>query len=194
MKKTSAIAVIAILGCLAFSLSGCQWQQKEADFSNANEVAKLATFECTYHNVAKIERESDKAWFIDLQNGKQEWFEYDATVDFGIDASKVHIDESDENGVVAITIPQGQVLTEPNIKADSVSDPLDANGFFASVTDDERKEALSKAQQDTLDRAHADDTMIASARNRAKTLLEQYVKNIGNSLDESYTVKWIDAE
>ena len=191
MKKTSAIAVIAILGCLAFSLSGCQWQQKEADFSNASEVAKLATFEC---NVAKIERESDKAWFIDLQNGKQEWFEYDATVDFGIDASKVHIDEPDENGVVAITIPQGQVLTEPNIKADSVSDPLDANGFFASVTDDERKEALSKAQQDTLDRAHADDTMIASARNRAKTLLEQYVKNIGNSLDESYTVKWIDVE
>lgn len=139
MNKIRAIAAIIILGCLAFALNGCQGQQKDADFSNASEVAKLATFECTYHNVAKIERESDKAWFIDLQNGKQEWFEYDATVDFGIDASKVHIDEPDENGVVAITIPQGQVLTEPNIKADSVSDPLDANGFFASVTDDERK-------------------------------------------------------
>lgn len=194
MNKIRAIAAIILLGCLAFSLNGCQGQQKDADFSNAGEVAKLATFECTYHNVAKIERESDKAWFIDLQNGKQEWFEYDATVDFGIDASKVHIDEPDENGVVAITIPQGQVLTEPNIKADSISNPLDANGFFASVSDDDRKEAISKAQQDTLDRAHADDTMIASARNRAKTLLEQYVKNIGNSLDESYTVKWIDAE
>lgn len=194
MNKILTAAASVGLCCL-FVLGGCQvGQSKEADFSNAGEVAKLATFECTYHSVAKIERASDKAWFIDLQNGKQEWFEYDATVDFGIDASKVEVSKPNENGEVTISIPQGQVLAEPNIKADSVSDPLDANGFFASVTDDERKEALTKAQQDTLERACADDTMIAAARNRAKTLLEQYVKNAGESMGKSYSVKWVDAE
>ena len=35
MKKTSAIAVIAILGCLAFSLVAANGNKKEADFSNA---------------------------------------------------------------------------------------------------------------------------------------------------------------
>ena len=95
---------------------------------------------------------------------------------------------------MTITIPQAQVLAEPNIKADSMSDSLDANGFFASVTDDERKTALTKAQQDTFERACADDTMIAAARDRAKTLLEQYVKNVGDQLEQTYAVKWVDAE
>ncbi len=195
MNRIFAVVASIVLGCSLFSLGGCQTDQsKEADFSNAGEVAKLATFECTYHSVAKIERESDKAWFIDLQNGKQEWFEYDATVDFGIDASRVDISKPNDDGEVTIAIPQGQVLATPNIKADSMSDPLDANGFFASITDDERKTALTKAQQDTFERACSDDAMIAAARERAKTLLEQYVKNVGENLGRAYRVKLVDAE
>lgn len=36
--------------------------------------------------------------------------------------------------------------------------------------------------------------MIAAARDSAKTLLEAYVKNVGNTIDEDYRVKWVDVE
>ena len=190
-------AAIAFVVCLAIGLlGGCQAEQpkKEADFSNARDIAKLATFECTYHNVAKIEKNSSRFLFIDIPDWKQEWFEYSATVDFGIDASAVEISKPDEGGTVTITLPQAQVLGEPNIKAETMSDPIDNNGWFIKVTADERKEALTLAQLETYERACADDTMLAAARDRAKVLLEQYVKNVGANLGEAYTVKWADAE
>ena len=177
-------------------LGGCQTEQpkKEADFSNARDIAKLATFECTYHNVAKIEKDSSKFFLFDMPDWKQEWFEYSATVDFGIDASAVEISKPNESGTVTITLPQAQVLGEPNIKAETMSDYIDNNGWFTKVTADERKEALTLAQLETYERACADDTMLAAARDRAKVLLEQYVKNVGANLNEAYTVKWVDAE
>ena len=190
-------AGIALTVCLATGLlGGCQTEQpkKEADFSNARDIAKLATFECTYHNVAKIEKDSSKFFLFDMPDWKQEWFEYSATVDFGIDASAVEISKPNESGTVTITLPQAQVLGEPNIKAETMSDYIDNNGWFTKVTADERKEALTLAQLETYERACADDTMLAAARDRAKVLLEQYVKNVGANLNEAYTVKWVDAE
>ncbi len=190
-------AAITLAACLAIGLlGGCRAEQpkKEADFSNARDIAKLATFECTYHNVARIEKDSSKFFFIEMPDWKQEWFEYSATVDFGIDASVVEISKPNESGTVTITLPQAQVLGEPNIKAETMSERLDHNGWFAKVTDTERKEALTLAQLETYERACADDTMLAAARDRAKVLLEQYVKNVGANLGETYTVKWADAE
>lgn len=188
------VAVVAVfLGCLLFGLSGCQPEQaKTADFSNAQEVAKLATFECTYHNVVRIERDRD--WVLTDHGRKQEWFEYNAVVSFGIDASKVEISAPDRNGVVKISIPKGQVLKDPKIPAESMSDPVDDNGFLTEVTDEDRKKALTKAQQETRERACSDDSMIAAARDSAKTLLEAYVKNVGKTIGEDYRVKWVDAE
>lgn len=192
----SAVCLALAAVCLALAmLCGCTADEpKEPDFSNAQNIAKLATFECTYHNVAKIEKDSDKWLIFDLPNWKREWFEYSATVSFGINADLVQISSIDENGNVTIAIPQAQVLGTPNIKAETMSDPIDDTGWFTEVTDEERKEALSLAQQETLERACADDTMLAAARDRAKVLLEQYVKNVGASLGEDYHVTWVDTE
>ena len=119
---------------------------------------------------------------------------YNAVVSFGIDASKVEISAPDRNGVVKISIPKGQVLKDPKIPSESMSDPVDDNGFLTEVTDEDRKKALTKAQQETLERARSDDSMIAAARDSAKTLLEAYVKNVGKTIDEDYRVKWVDVE
>lgn len=194
MNKLRIAATALLLGSL-FSFTGCQMEEsKEPDFSNAQEVANLATFECTYHNVAKIDKESSKWWFIDLGDSKHEWFEYDATVNFGIDASLVDISSPDSDGNVVVTIPRAEVLTEPNVKAETMSDPISNNGWRGQVTDEERKEALKLAQQETFERAQSDDAMLAAARERAKVLLEQYVKNVGDGIGKTYNVKFVDTE
>lgn len=193
MNKIRCGALAVLLGCMLFSLSGCEPERtKTADFSNAQEVASLATFECTYHNVVRIERDPDWPFFD--WGRKQEWFEYNVVVSFGIDASKVAISAPNKNGEVTISIPKGQVLKDPKISSESMSDPVDDNGPMTEVTDEERKKALSKAQQETLERACSDDSMIAAARDSAKTLLEAYVKDVGKTIGEDYKVNWIDVE
>lgn len=152
MNKIRCGALAVLLGCMLFSLSGCEPERtKTADFSNAQEVASLVTFECTYHNVVRIERDPDWPFFD--WGRKQEWFEYNVVVSFGIDASKVAISAPNKNGEVTISIPKGQVLKDPKISPESMSDPVDDNGPMTEVTDEERKKALSKAQQETLGRA-----------------------------------------
>ena len=36
--------------------------------------------------------------------------------------------------------------------------------------------------------------LLAKAKTRAKTLLEEYVKNVGEGIGENYTVEWKDVE
>lgn len=190
-SRPAIIAALAAVCCVLGLLTGCQ-AQADSDFSGAREVAQLATYECTYHSVARIERGAD----VPILNigKKQEWFEYDATVEYGIDASKVAVGKPDESGNVTVSIPQAQVLGAPNIDADSISNPVDANGLLTNVSNVERRAALSQAQKETEEKARNDDAMLASARKRAKTLLEEYVVNVGKVLGEKYTVTWQDVD
>ena len=43
-------------------------------------------------------------------------------------------------------------------------------------------------------KAEKDNEMLIRAKERAKTLLEEYIKNVGESIGEDYTVEWKDAE
>ena len=44
------------------------------------------------------------------------------------------------------------------------------------------------------EKAEKDNETLMRAKERAKTLLEEYIKNIGESIGEEYTVEWKDAE
>ena len=57
-----------------------------------------------------------------------------------------------------------------------------------------KNQALQDAQNNLLETAKNDTTSKAQATERAKSLLEQYVKNTGEAIGKSYTVKWAQAE
>ena len=46
-------------------------------------------------------------------------------------------------------------------------------------------------QSKLLAEAAADQTILANAQQRAQTLLEEYITNIGNTVGKQYTIKWI---
>ena len=39
-----------------------------------------------------------------------------------------------------------------------------------------------------------DNELLSRAKERAKILLEEYIKSVGESIGEEYTVEWEDAE
>ena len=39
--------------------------------------------------------------------------------------------------------------------------------------------------------ASGDKVLLASAQQRAQSLLEEYIKNIGNAVDKQYSIKWV---
>lgn len=197
MKTANKLVCLGMASALSlFSLIGCQETEKDVDFSNAQYIAELASLECSYHNVARFERASDN-WLpfnIGEIGKKQMWFEYSGIVRFGVDAAKVKVSEPDADGVVTIAIPQAQVLGNLDVDIESMSDPVTSNGWFTDLTTDEKNRAFSEAQAKMLETASGDDALLYQARERAKTLLEQYVKNAGDAVGKTYSVVWEDAE
>lgn len=188
-NKVVRIVLSALTGSIL--LTGCTSAAATPDFSGLKKVAELSSLECYYHNVVKYHRDAD-GWLFGLGNigEKNMWFEYDGTVRMGMDIDQVEVSQPDPNGLVAITIPPIRILGHPDIDTASMTDPIEANGLFTGLTADEKNRALSDAQANLLATAENDERAKLQAKDRAKSLLEQYVKNIGEALGKTYTVQW----
>ncbi len=184
--------LIVVTGVLC--LTGCGKETKTADFSGVTSVCELATLKCYYHNVAKAETEASGIFAKWLKTGyKKIWTEYSGIIEYGIDISQVTVSEPDKDGVVTVTIPDAQVLNV-DVDEDSLGTPLTDTGFLTSITTEEKTTTLAGAQEAMEQQAKENTEMLAQAKARAKTLIEEYIKNVGEGIGEEYTVEWKDAE
>lgn len=183
-----------LVGTVVLCLTGCGKETQTADFSGVTSVCELATLKCYYHNVAKAETEASGIFAKWLKTGyKKIWTEYSGIIEYGIDISQVTVSEPDKNGVVTVTMPDAQVLNV-DVDEDSLGTPLTDTGFLTSVTTEEKTTTLAGAQEAMEQQAKENTEMLSQARARAKTLIEEYIKNVGESIGEEYTVEWKDAE
>ena len=72
-------------------------------------------------------------------------------------------------------------------------------GFVAPVTPgrilfEAEGVPLAGAQEAMEQQAKEKTEKLSQAKARAKTLIEEYIKNVGESIGEEYTVEWKDAE
>lgn len=191
-KITKTWMLIVVTGVLC--LTGCGKETKTADFSGVTSVCELATLKCYYHNVAKAETEASGMFAKWLKTGyKKIWTEYSGIIEYGIDISQVTVSEPDKDGVVTVTIPDAQVLNV-DVDEDSLGAPLTDTGFLTSITTEEKTITLAGAQEAMEQQAKENTEMLAQAKARAKTLIEEYIKNVGEGIGEEYTVEWKDAE
>ena len=183
-----------LVGTVVLCLTGCGKEIQTADFSGVTSVCELATLKCYYHNVAKAETEASGIFAKWLKTGyKKIWTEYSGIIEYGIDISQVTVSEPDKNGVVTVTMPDAQVLNV-DVDEDSLGTPLTDTGFLTSVTTEEKTTTLAGAQEAMEQQAQENTEMLSQAKARAKTLIEEYIKNVGESIGEEYTVEWKDAE
>lgn len=183
-----------LVGTVVLCLTGCGKETQTADFSGVTLVCELATLKCYYHNVAKAETEASGIFAKWLKTGyKKIWTEYSGIIEYGIDISQVTVSEPDKNGVVTVTMPDAQVLNV-DVDEDSLGTPLTDTGFLTSVTTEEKTTTLAGAQEAMEQQAKENTEMLSQAKARAKTLIEEYIKNVGESIGEEYTVEWKDAE
>lgn len=183
-----------LVGTVVLCLTGCGKETQTADFSGVTSVCELATLKCYYHNVAKAETEASGIFAKWLKTGyKKIWTEYSGIIEYGIDISQVTVSEPDKNGVVTVTMSDAQVLNV-DVDEDSLGTPLTDTGFLTSVTTEEKTTTLAGAQEAMGQQAKENTEMLSQAKARAKTLIEEYIKNVGESIGEEYTVEWKDAE
>ena len=186
---------LALVGVLAFAgLAGCGKEEESPDFSGYSKIAELATIKCVYHNVAEIYNDGTNMLFGINVGYKKAWFEYDGTMQLGVDVSKARIEGPDENNVVTIVIPQAQVLGVPDADESTFSDVYSDTGLLTSITSVDQAEAYAAAQDKMRESAEGNEMLIREARDRAEMLLFQYVEGVGKKLGVEYEIRVKDAE
>lgn len=182
---------ICILLCLSMILStACEKKEKKdvkPESSQMKMICELATLECYYHNVAKYS-EKDASGFWLWEKDKKFWVEYSGVVKIGVDASLIDIKVKGDK--VSISLPVAKVLSSQVDEATLTKDSFIVADDSAAITADDQTDAYKKAQRKMVEEASKDKALLANAQQRAQSLLEQYVKNIGDAVDKEYTIEW----
>ena len=185
-------AIIALTVCIGLC-TGCSATEKggEPDFSGVRAVCELSTLKCYYHNVAKGGSGASGLFGDILGTGyKKVWTEYDGVVEVGIDVNEVSIGKPGSDGVVEVHVPDAKILSV-SVDSKSFSDPVTDTGFLTEVTTEEKTVALQEAQKTMEKIAEQNNAMKKQAHERARSIIEGYVKNVGKEIGESYMIKWV---
>ena len=177
---------------LVFSASACKNSEVESvemepDTTQMKAICELAVMDCYYHNEAKFKEENAEG-FLWWQKDKHFWIEYSGVVTVGIDASLVSIDVNEEE--ISVTIPKAKVLTCIVDSASLSKDSFIVEKNSAQITAEDEVAAFAAAQDKLKESASKDTTLLASAEQRAQSLLEDYITNIGNAVGKKYTIQW----
>lgn len=190
MKNGFILILVMMLSAMSIACSKVDDIKKDIlpQVSQMRAISELAVMECYYHNVAKY-LEEDAGGFLSWKKDKRFWIEYSGTVKVGIDASLVNLEISGD--VVKISIPKAKVLNEGNIGETNLNEMsyIVAKNSVDIKAEDE-KEALKVAQAQMVKIASEDKVLLESAQQRAKMLLENYVKNIGDAVGKEYVVEF----
>ncbi len=192
MKKILALvlSVLTILSCTACGAKEAEETKTNntaPKISQMKSICELAVMECYYHNVAKFTEKDASGWWL-WKKDKHFWIEYNGKVKLGIDASLVTMEINDNE--ITITMPPATVqsctIYESSLSKDSYI--VDANS--ADITAEDEVKAFNEAQTKLEETAAADTSLLSEAQTRAQTLLEDYIKNIGNSVGKEYIINW----
>lgn len=193
MKKSLILLLALVLAimCTACTTDEAANVDMEPQVSQMKSICELAVMKCYYHNVAKY-HEEDASGILWWQRDKHFWVEYSGVVTLGVDVSLVSM-EIDGN-TVTVTMPEAEVQ---GCTVDS--DSLTADSFIvakdsASIVAEDEIAAFSEAQARLREAAANDRPLLAEAQQRAKSLIEDYVSNIGRAVGTEYLIQWIDVD
>lgn len=185
-----AMRTVLILSTLVLTSCGVPEKPKDVlEVSQMRAIAELAVMECYYNNVAKFEEE-DVSGFLFWKKDKRFWIEYNGVVELGIDASNLKIEVN--NTDVKIYLPAAKILDYEVDPKSLTEEAFIVEDGSAKVTAQDESIAFAEAEQNMIDTAMQDTSLMKSARDRVKMLLEGYVMNLGKHLNIEYKIEWID--
>lgn len=196
MKNKWSVCAVLISLCV---LCGCGKTDKELrrpEEAQIKAICELSTLECKYHNVAKGEKAKGEGLSHFGEKDRKYWIEYEGVVKLGVDMSKVTM-KMDGTDVI-ITMPEAEIqsinIVESSFNKYSVISSEDALFNKNKITAEDQKAIVVKAQEEMETKVLENTDLMDRAQGRAKTLIANYIYNLGQETGVEYNVVWEDAK
>ena len=161
---------------------------EQPDVKQIENIFQLATVECYFNNLATIDLPKGKGLTHLFEVDRKWWLEYEGTVKIGIDAEKVSI-KTKENKIT-ITMPHATILYEEYAKEGKPITNKDSWVNKNKITDKQQQNAIKDAQDKMVKNMEANKTLMERAEERAKLLIENYIKTIVTADGSKYEIEW----
>ena len=183
MKRVIAIVLLLVVLC---SLSACaEKKTKELRVEDIRAICELATVECYYNNVAKINKKADNIFQVD----RTMWIEYEGKATIGIKMSDVVIEVVGDT--VSIKMPDAEVLsTDYTFKEDSYITSSDGWLWPNKISTEEQQAGVIEGQEAMKEAIKNNKALFLKAEERAKELIANYITKLGEASGKEYTIKW----
>lgn len=160
------------------------------DLGQIRSICNLATMECYYHNVAKSVKEKGSGISHWGEKDRIFWIEYTGIAKIGINMAEVAMEINGEN--VTVVLPQATLIScgIEEIDESSFVYSQDSSWNKNQVSAEDQTAAVNQAQEDMKANVENDTALLASARDRAKKLIENYIEKLGEVSGVEYTITW----
>ncbi|SES65336.1 Protein of unknown function [Pseudobutyrivibrio sp. C4] len=166
-------------------------EQTTPQVDQIKNICELATLRCYYHNVAKSQKSAGKGFSHFGEKDRTFWIEYTGEVEISFDTSKLEISQDGTN--ITLKLPEPIIscsVDETSWNEDSyvISDDnfVQKNPITASDQTNAINEAQESMKQDVINRS----TLVHTAELQAKSLIENYINQIGDTTGTEYTITW----
>ena len=120
------------------------------------------------------------------------WIEYTGIAKIGIDMSEVDMKISENN--ITITMPKAKLLNidilDKSLNDDSYI--VTKDGLLKNkITAEDQTDAINSAQLEMEKSVKSNKTLLINAQDRAKKLIETYIKKLCEISRKEYQIKWV---
>lgn len=185
---------IICLILLLIIVTGCKKDtvELEKSVSRITLTGDLVTKKLYYHNVAEYDGSKSNFFLRLLGIDKKAWIEYTGLTDLSIDLTAVKITTSGNK--IHVFIPKAKI-NRVYVKNDDSSDIVFYNSDgkifnLGNVSSSEGTEALKAAQEKMTELVKSDTGLLRMAQIRAKTLIEEKIREFTKESDSSYSIEW----
>ena len=183
MKRIIALALVALF-VISCTSCGANRGSFELEVSEMKEICELAVMDCYFHNVAKYSKEDTQS-FLWWTKDTRFWLEYTVIVTLGINAENIAIEAQGNH--VKVTLPQAEILGW-DLDEETITAYVDDDS--AKVHADDEKAAAVEAEKELRQKIESNQELLNEARERAKSLIENYINTIGDLLNVEYEIEW----
>lgn len=154
-------------------------------------ICELATLECYYHNVAKSVKKAGTGISHIGEKDRTFWIEYTGIAKLGIDMSELLMEV--DGTTIYITLPPAKITSITIDKSTLTEESyiIEGDGINSNkITAKDQTDAIDNAQSEMEKSVYANTSLLLNAQDRAKVLIENYIRELGKAVSIDYTIVW----
>lgn len=185
MKRILSVLLVFLF---ILFLPSCEKNNASLEAEDIRAICELATVNCYYNNVAKIDKKADNIF----QKDRSMWIEFEGEAKIGVDMADVEIEVGKDT--VEIKLPKAKIISI-GIKEDTLNEKTQVKSsdrllFKNEISTEEQNEAIEKGKSEMKKAIEENTALFKRAENNAKELIENYISELSKIIEKDYKVIW----